>query len=251
MPGPRRHYQSARRWEDQTRINNRIKVPEVRLIDEDGTQLGVVTTKEALQLAYDKELDLVEVASKASPPVCRIINYGKFKYEQKQRQKAAKKNSSKSTMKELKFRPKIGKHDINVRIKHARKFLLKGYKVRLIVRFRGREHSHPEIAKDLLNNVYKALEDISDIETFPRKEGAVMSMNLGPSPVKISEYQKKLAQDDVVDEAVDSDEKVEELEIDVVDKKETEEVDKIEKKAEEEVPEEVPAGIDEKDEVEK
>ncbi|MBU1023765.1 translation initiation factor IF-3 [bacterium] len=240
MPGPRRQYQSTRRWEDQTRINNRIKVPEVRLIDEEGTQLGVVTTKEALQLAYDKGLDLVEVAAQANPPVCRIIDYGKFKYEQKQRQKAAKKNSSKSTMKELKFRPKIGKHDIDVRIKHAKKFLFKGFKVRLIVRFRGREHSHPDIASDLLNKVYKALENICDIESPARKEGAIMSMNLGPSQVKITEYMKKIAKGDIVEEPVDSDDEMEDFDLNDMGDEENDEME-----------DEVAAGIEDIEESDK
>lgn len=190
MRGPRRSYRGAPRRVDLTRINHRIRVSEVRLIDEEGNALGIVPTKEALQLAQDKGLDLVEVASKAKPPVCKIIDYGKYKYEQKQREKAAKKKSAKTTIKELKFRPKIGKHDINVRVKHARKFLLKNYKVRLIVRFRGREHSHPEIAMNLLNGVFKMLEDLADVEVYPKKEGAIMLMYVVPNQTKLIAYMK-------------------------------------------------------------
>jgi translation initiation factor IF-3 len=190
LRGPRRSYRGAPRRVDLTRINHRIRVSEVRLIDEEGNALGIVPTKEALQLAKDKGLDLVEVAAKAKPPVCRIIDYGKYKYEKKQREKAAKKKSSKSTVKELKFRPKIGKHDINVRVKHARKFLLKNYKVRLIVRFRGREHSHPDIAIELLNGVFKKLEDLADVEVYPKKEGAIMLMYVVPNQTKLNAYNK-------------------------------------------------------------
>ena len=195
MRGPRRSFRGAPRRIDLTRINHRIRVSEVRLIDEEGNALGIVPTKDALQLAQDKGLDLVEVAAKAVPPVCKIIDYGKYKYEQKQREKAAKKKSAKSIVKELKFRPKIGRHDIDVRVKHARKFLLKSYKVRLIVRFRGREHSHPEIALDLLNGVFKMLEDLADVEVYPKKEGAIMLMYVVPNQTKLIAYNKAHASD--------------------------------------------------------
>ena len=227
MRGPRRSYRGAPRKVDLTRINHRIRVPEVRLIDEEGNAVGIVPTKDALQRAQEKGLDLVEVASNAKPPVCKIIDYGKYKYEQKQRAKAAKKKTAKSTVKELKFRPKIGKHDINVRVNHARKFLLKGYKVRLIVRFRGREHSHPEIAHDLLNGVYKLLEDLADIEVFPKKEGAIMLMYVVPNQTKIAAYikanpskadskkQSDKKDTDDIDE-IDDDDKIDEIEEEVV-----------------------------------
>jgi translation initiation factor IF-3 len=184
-------------WDkNRTRINFQIRVPEVRVVDEDGSPLGIMPTRDALKIAQDKGLDLVEVASQANPPVCKIIDFGKYKYEQKQREKAAKKRVTKSTLKELKFRPKIGKHDINVRVRHARKFLLKGNKVRLVVRFRGREHSHPHIAEALLNGVYKQLEDLSDIETPAKKEGSTMIMNITPNSQKIKTFLQKTQKPD-------------------------------------------------------
>ena len=229
MAGPKRSRGFAPRDnKDKTRVNHNIKAAEVRLIDEDGSQLGVVSIRDAIKLALEKGLDLVEVAQKADPPVCRIIDFGKFKYEQKQRIKAAKKKSSKSLLKELKFRPKIGKHDVDVRVKHARKFLLKGHKVRTVVRFRGREHSHPEIAVEILEKVFARLSDIGDIEESPKKEGAVMLMTIAPNSTKIKAYKLALAaagELTLLDEALaepdeDEDEELEDEELE--DEEETE-----------------------------
>jgi len=182
---------SDRKRKDWVRINYQIKVPEVRVIDDEGKALGVLPTRDAIKLAQEKELDLVEVASQASPPVCRIIDFGKFKYERKQREKSAKKKSAKSTLKELKFRPKIGAHDIMVRVTHARRFLDKGFRVRLVVRFRGREHSHPEIAEKLLEKVYEMLADVSLKEaTRPKLEGSTMILTIAPRQSKITVAKK-------------------------------------------------------------
>jgi translation initiation factor IF-3 len=244
LAGPKRSRGFAPRdIKDKTRVNHNIKAPEVRLIDEDGSQLGVVSIRDAIKLALEKGLDLVEVAQKADPPVCRIIDFGKFKYEQKQRIKAAKKKSSKSLLKELKFRPKIGKHDIDVRVKHARKFLLKGHKVRTVVRFRGREHSHPEIAIEILEKVFARLSDIGDIEETPKKEGAVMLMTVAPNSTKIKAYKLALAaagELTLLDEALaEPDEELEELEDEELeDEEELEEDEEILDEDEEEYEEE-------------
>jgi len=236
------------RSKDWVRINHQIRVPEVRLIDDEGNQMGVVPMREAMALAQQKELDLVEVAPNAKPPVCRIIDFGKFKYERKQREKSAKKKATKSTLKELKFRPKIGVHDINVRVKHARKFLLKTCRVRLVVRFRGREHSHPEIAEDILERVFLQLADISDKETpKPRKEGAIMLLTVAPNSNKIAVYLKAhgktaedLAKTDIpLPEFAETDDKTEkELEL------EEEELDEKEEEDEEDEKEEIDEALD-------
>ena len=182
---------SDRRRKDWVRINYQIKVPEVRVIDDEGKPLGVLPTRDALKMAQEKDLDLVEVAPNAVPPVCRIIDFGKFKYERKQREKSAKKKSAKSTLKELKFRPKIGAHDIMVRVTHAQRFLQKGFRVRLVVRFRGREHTHPEIAEVLLEKVFEKLSDLAVKESpRPRTEGATMILTIAPKQVKISTLKK-------------------------------------------------------------
>jgi translation initiation factor IF-3 len=253
LAGPKRSRGFAPRdIKDKTRVNHNIKAAEVRLIDEDGTQLGVVSIRDAIKLALEKGLDLVEVAQKADPPVCRIIDFGKFKYEQKQRIKAAKKKSSKSLLKELKFRPKIGKHDIDVRVKHARKFLLKGHKVRTVVRFRGREHSHPEIAIEILEKVFARLSDIGDIEESPKKEGAVMLMTVAPNSTKIKAYKLALAaagELTLLDEALaepDEDEEEFEEEEELEDEEEFEEDEEIFEDEDEEY-EEDDEEIDEED----
>ena len=129
------------------RINRAIRAPEVRVIDEEGNQLGVLPLGEALELAQSRDLDLVEVAANAVPPVCKLVDFGRFKYEQTKRERDAKKHQHVTEMKELRLRPKTDPHDLEVRAKAARKFLEEGHKVRLLVRFRGRETQHPDIAR--------------------------------------------------------------------------------------------------------
>src|SRR5215210_3850408 len=156
------------------RMNRAIRVPEVRLIDEDGEQLGVVPTPQALEMARQKDLDLVEVAANAVPPVCKLLDYGRFKYEQTKKEREAKKHQHASELKELRLRPGTDDHDLDVRARNARRFIEEGHKVRLLVRFRGREAAHPEIARAQINRIAGAVKDIAIIEQGPMMEGRSM-----------------------------------------------------------------------------
>ena len=162
------------------RINEEISVPEVRLIDADGEQLGIKKTSEALEIAQKKQVDLVEVAPDANPPVCRLMDYGKFLYEAQKRERDARKTQTKVEIKEIRLRPKTGEHDIDYKLRKARKFLEKGAKVKVRIRFRGREVTHPEVARELMNRIAKDLGDVSEIEKWPSMEGMTMLMILGP-----------------------------------------------------------------------
>src|SRR5918992_5771268 len=156
------------------RINRAIRVPEVRLIDEDGTQLGVVPTAQALEMARARDLDLVEVAANAVPPVCKLLDYGRFKYEQTKKEREAKKHQHTSELKELRLRPGTDDHDLDVRARAARRFLEDGHKVRLLVRFRGREAAHPQIARAQIDRIVRAVQDIAIVEQGPMMEGRAM-----------------------------------------------------------------------------
>jgi translation initiation factor IF-3 len=156
------------------RINRAIRVPEVRLIDEDGAQLGVVPTAQAMEMARSRDLDLVEVAANAVPPVCKLLDYGRFKYEQTKKEREAKKHQHTSELKELRLRPRTDDHDLDVRSRAARRFLEEGHKVRLLVRFRGREAAHPEIARAQIDRIAGSLGDIAVVEQGPAMEGRAM-----------------------------------------------------------------------------
>lgn len=156
------------------RINRAIRVPEVRLIDEDGAQLGVVPTHQALEMARAKDLDLVEVAANAIPPVCKLLDYGRAKYEQTKKEREAKKHQHAIELKELRLRPGTDDHDVDVRARSARRFIEEGHKVRLLVRFRGREAAHPEIARGQIDRIVKSLQDIAIVEQGPMMEGRAM-----------------------------------------------------------------------------
>jgi translation initiation factor IF-3 len=156
------------------RINRAIRVPEVRLIDEDGAQLGVVPTHQALEMARAKDLDLVEVAANAMPPVCKLQDYGRVKYEQTKKEREAKKHQHAIELKELRLRPGTDDHDVDVRARAARRFIEEGHKVRLLVRFRGREAAHPEIARAQINRIVQSLQDIAIVEQGPMMEGRAM-----------------------------------------------------------------------------
>jgi translation initiation factor IF-3 len=166
--------------EKNPRINDYIKASHVRVIDPDGNQLGIVALEDALETADEYELDLVEVAPHADPPVCRIMDFGKFKYQQKKRQAEAKKNSSRVELKEVKFRPKTDTHDRDTKLRHARKFLEGRNRVKLSVMFRGREMAHPELGERLLLDCAELLADVADVEQRPRMEGRNMTMFLVP-----------------------------------------------------------------------
>jgi len=166
---------------DNTRINERIRVPEVRVIAEDGSQIGVMKTDEALRYAQDRDLDLVEVAAQAKPPVCRVLDYSKYKYEQAQKAKAAKKHQTQINVREIKFRPKIAEHDYSTKKGHVERFLRHKDKVKVTIMFRGREITHPELGKRILDRLALELEDLGVVEQYPNLEGKNMTMLLGPS----------------------------------------------------------------------
>ncbi|MCH7679853.1 translation initiation factor IF-3 [candidate division KSB1 bacterium] len=161
-----------------TAINDRIKAPEVRVIDVSGEQVGVINTSEAIEMARSLDLDLVEISPNASPPVCQIMDYGKYKYQQSKKEKDTKKKQHVVHLKEIRLRPKIEAHDFNFKIDHARKFLEKGNKVKATVLFRGREMAHKEFAKTLLERMANELEDIAKIEREAVMEGRLMIMYL-------------------------------------------------------------------------
>jgi translation initiation factor IF-3 len=166
---------------DTTRINENIRVPRVRLIDADGTQLGIKTTDEARDYAYAKNLDLVEVAAQADPPVAKVMDYGKYKYEEEQKRKQARKHQSQIQVKEIKLRPKIGVHDYNTKKGHVERFLNQRAKVKVTIMFRGRETTHPERGRDLLLKLAEDVKEIGAIESQPLLDGRNMVMVLGPT----------------------------------------------------------------------
>jgi translation initiation factor IF-3 len=179
---PRRRFEPpVRPVRQQERINENIRVPRVRLIDEDGTQLGIKTSDEAREYAYGKGLDLVEVAAQADPPVARVMDYGKWRYEQEQRAKQARKHQSQILIKEIKFRPKIGIHDYNTKKGHVERFLNQRAKVKVTIMFRGREQQHPERGRDLLMRLAEDVKELGVIESPPLQDGRNMVMLLGPT----------------------------------------------------------------------
>lgn len=161
-------------------INEQIHAREVLLIDADGTQLGVMKTDEALDIAAQKKLDLVNVAPNARPPVCRLMDYGKYKYEQNKKEREARKNQKMVLVKEVKLRPNIEKNDFAVKLKNCRRFLEDGDKVKVTVMFRGREITHPENAHRLLKKMSEEIADLGVVERVPKLEGRNMIMILSP-----------------------------------------------------------------------
>jgi translation initiation factor IF-3 len=151
------------------------------LIDDRGGQLGVVPIAEALRIAQERQTDLVEVAPQADPPVCRLMNYGKFLYERAKKEREARKSQKQTEIKEIRLRPKTGEHDIAYKLRDARRFLDKGAKVKVRIRFRGREITHPELGRELLNRVADDLSDVAVVEQHGRMEGNTMLMILAPS----------------------------------------------------------------------
>ena len=165
----------------QTRVNDSIRVPRVRLIDEGGEQLGIKPTAEALEYAYSKGLDLVEVAAQADPPVARVMDYGKYRYEQEQKAKLARKHQSQIHVKEIKLRPKIGVHDYETKKGHVLRFLGQRAKVKVTIMFRGRETLHPERGRDLLMRLAEDVAELGHIEAQPEVDGRNMVMVLAPT----------------------------------------------------------------------
>ena len=179
MPIPRR-FDRRPPERDTTRINERIRVPEVRLIDEKGEQIGVMKTDQALEYARERDLDLVEIAAEARPPVCRVLDYSKYKYEQEQKKKAARKHQQQVTIREMKLRPKIATHDYETKKGHILRFLKQGQKVKVTIMFRGREMAHPERGEVLLRKVADELAEFGTIEQSPNQEGRNMIMVMAP-----------------------------------------------------------------------
>lgn len=168
----------------EPRLNDEITSPTVRLIDAEGTQVGVVAIREAKQMAYDADLDLVEISPGAEPPVCRVMDYGKFRFELNKKQQAAKKKQKQIQVKEVKFRPGTDEGDYQVKLRNLTRFLTDGDKAKVTVRFRGRELSHKELGMDLLKRIETELAEHATVEQFPKMEGKQMSMTLAPKKKK-------------------------------------------------------------------
>jgi translation initiation factor IF-3 len=180
VPVPRR-FDRRPPERDTTKINERIRVPEVRLIDDEGNQVGVLKTADALAFAQERDLDLVEVAPEARPPVCRVLDYSKYKYEQAQKLKQARKHQQQITVREIKFRPKIAEHDYDTKKHHVARFLKHKDKVKVTIMFRGREVTHPERGTMILDRLAEELADLGVVEQRPMQEGRNMTMMMAPS----------------------------------------------------------------------
>ena len=179
---PRRGgFEPPRPVQPQVRINEAIRASNVRLVDSDGSQIGVKSRDEALEYAYGKNLDLVEIAPTADPPVCRVMDYGKYRYEQEQKAKTARKHQSQIHVKEIKMRPKIGVHDYETKKGHVVRFLNSRAKVKVTIMFRGREQTHPERGRDHLMRLAEDVKEIGQIESPPLQDGRNMVMVLGPT----------------------------------------------------------------------
>jgi translation initiation factor IF-3 len=165
----------------QARINEMIRAPKVRLVDENGAQIGIKDTNEAREYAWNKNLDLVEVAAQADPPVARVMDYGKYRYEQEQKAKLARKHQVSINVKEIKLRPKIGIHDYNTKKGHVQRFLNQRAKVKVTIMFRGRETTHPERGRDLLMRLAEDVKEIGQVESPPLLDGRNMVMVLAPT----------------------------------------------------------------------
>lgn len=223
MPIGRRRRRPTK-YEPRVRTNFQIRAREVRVIGAEGEQLGVMNTRDAVDLAREKNLDLVEIAPKENPPVCRILDFGKYLYDEKKKKRESKKKQARVEVKECKFRPKIGDHDFYVRIRRAVKFLGQGNKVKLTVMFRGREHAHPEVAERLILRAFDEVKDLGKLETHPKKEGRDMHALVAPLPEPIRKKAMKIREQKAAelqlagkdDEDIDDIED-EELEEDIID----------------------------------
>ncbi len=176
MPAP----EIKKRNQDLPFINDRIRFPEIRVIDTDGTQLGILPPRKAQRMAEEKELDLVLVSDKADPPVCRIMDYGKYKFEQEKKAREARKKQHTADVKEVKMRYKIDDHDYNVRVNQAERFLKSGDKVKATITFRGREIQHANLAEDLLKRMATDLQELAEVQQAPKREGRNMMMLFSP-----------------------------------------------------------------------
>jgi translation initiation factor IF-3 len=189
---------------NEPRINDRIRAREVRLVAADGEQIGIKPLPEALAMAREQELDLVEVADKANPPVCRIMDYGKYKYEAAQRAKESRRKSTNIVVKEMKYRPKIGQGDFDTKTRKVEEFLDEGHKVKVTIMFRGREMQHPELGKKILDEVADKVAHTARVEVVPKLDGRNMIMVLAPD--KKAQAAAKRSADDAAAEDPAADE---------------------------------------------
>jgi translation initiation factor IF-3 len=185
----------------EPRINDRIRAREVRLVAPDGGQIGIKPLPEALQIARELDLDLVEVAAQANPPVCRIMDYGKYKYEAAQKAKESRRKSTNVSIKEMKYRPKIGQGDFDTKTRKVEKFLGEGHKVKVTIMFRGREVFHPELGQRILENVAEHVSDVGKVEAYPKLDGRNMTMVLAPD--RKAQARRQHAEDEEVAETGD------------------------------------------------
>lgn len=177
----------------QIRVNNRIRVPEVLVVMEDGTNLGVISTQDAIRKARELGLDLVEINPKISPPVCKILDFGKFKYEEARKKRETKRKQTVIEIKEIKVRPKTDEHDLGVKLRAARRFLETGNKVKVICRFRGREITHPEKAREQLDEIVAGTADLANVELPPSMEGRSMAVVIAPKPAILQRVSQERA----------------------------------------------------------
>lgn len=191
------------------RVNREIRAPQIRVIGDNGEMLGVMTVPEAIRLAEERGLDLLEIAPTATPPTCKIMDHGKWKYENKKKAAAARKKQVIVTVKEIQIRPRTDEHDFDTKMKHARRFILEGDKVKVNMRFLGREMAHQELGMKLMQKVITTCQDIAMVESAPKFEGKQMFLLLAPDAAKVKEYNKLHPQpkkhEDVDDDSEDTD----------------------------------------------
>jgi len=169
------------------RVNRQIRAPKVRVIDKNGQQVGILSLQEALSMAESEKLDLVEISPNAQPPVCKVIDYGKFRYQQTKKEKESKKSQHQVKIKEVKVKPNTDDHDLQVKLRMARGFILKGDKVRITCMFKGREMAHPEVGRKVVQKMIDQLLDIATAEAFPKQVGRFLSVTLSPGAKKMKE----------------------------------------------------------------
>jgi translation initiation factor IF-3 len=185
-------------------VNDRIRASQVRLVGADGSQIGIVPVQDALRQAQELDLDLVEVAPNADPPVCRIMDYGKFKYERDVRQKEARKKQSRIEVKEMKMRPKIDPHDYGTKKGHIERFLKQGARVKITIMFRGREMAHTELGRKLLDRLTEDLRELATVDTYPKLDGRNMTMVVAPVKRQVVRAETTTAGDSVEGEHVEA-----------------------------------------------
>lgn len=187
--GPGGNFRDKKRG-DGLRVNRDIRAPQIRVIDENGQMIGVMAVPEALRMAEDRGLDLIEIVPNANPPTCKIMDYGKYKYEKKKQEAATRKKQVIVTIKEIQMRPRTDQHDFETKMRHARRFLLEGDKVKINMRFLGREMAHQEFGIQLMRKAMEFVADLSMVESQPKMEGKQMFTLIAPDPVKVKDFLK-------------------------------------------------------------